>query len=358
MEQIKELPALKLIAELMQDPDSKPFPRIIAEVLLLAARFGRFPRYYFARYLFRKDRKNIMNYYPTYYLDKIKPHFNDKEARDVLENKLYFNFFYSQFGISLPKILMYNHMNLFVLDKGCIEVDNLQDFKKLLAEAVRKSTTDHSLFIKKTFWSYGGDQVYKITEDQIERDDEVISKLYANVIRSGFLNQETVKQHPDLDRMNSSCLNTMRVDTFIGRDGKIRNMSAYLRTSIVNLHVDNISSGGCRIAIDLSTGKLADKAYQIFKANGVKLLTEHPVSGTVFRGFQIPFYAEAINMVNRAAGLMPCLRLVGWDVAVGENGPVLIEGNSDYNMAGNDLAYGGYRSHPIFREALKEIGFL
>ena len=54
---------------------------------------------------------------------------------------------------------------------------------------------------------------------------------------------------------------------------------------------------------------------------------------------------------------MPSLRLIGWDVGIGTSGPVLIEGNSDYDITGSDLMYGGYRSNPVFKRVLKEINF-
>lgn len=52
---------------------------------------------------------------------------------------------------------------------------------------------------------------------------------------------------------------------------------------------------------------------------------------------------------------MPGLRMVGWDVAIGPSGPILIEGNSNYDNTGNDQADGGYRANPVFRKALHEI---
>jgi hypothetical protein len=55
---------------------------------------------------------------------------------------------------------------------------------------------------------------------------------------------------------------------------------------------------------------------------------------------------------------MPGLRLVGWDIAIVEHGPILIEGNSDYDIAASNLAYGGYRTNPVFRKVLNEIDYL
>jgi len=84
----------------------------------------------------------------------------------------------------------------------------------------------------------------------------------------------------------------------------------------------------------------------------------HPVTKTVFEGFTIPFFAEAKELVLKVASFMPVLHLVGWDMAIGESGPVLIEGNSDYAMEGNDLALGGYRTNATFKKVICEAGYL
>ncbi len=177
------------------------------------------------------------------------------------------------------------------------------------------------------------------------------------MIQSGYLFQETVSQHPELIKLNSSCLNTIRIDSFIDKDGEINIISAYLRMSINNSCIDNISSGGCQVGINLETGKLKKLGYGPIKTHGVKVLIEHPGTKIVFENFIIPFFPQVKELVIKAAGYMPGLRLVGWDVAIGESGPVLIEGNSDYDLSGNDLSYGGYMANPIFKKALSEINY-
>jgi hypothetical protein len=49
------------------------------------------------------------------------------------------------------------------------------------------------------------------------------------------------------------------------------------------------------------------------------------------------------------------LRLIGWDVAIGESGPVLIEGNSNYQISGSDFLNGGYLANNSFRKVLNEF---
>ena len=69
-------------------------------------------------------------------------------------------------------------------------------------------------------------------------------------------------------------------------------------------------------------------------------------------------FSQAKELVLRTAKYMPGLRLVGWDVAIGETGPVLVEGNSDYDITGNDLVDGGYLANTQFRKVLHEINYL
>jgi hypothetical protein len=128
--------------------------------------------------------------------------------------------------------------------------------------------------------------------------------------------------------------------------------------SINNFHLDNISSGGCSVNIDIQTGKLKKDGYMIFRTSGVKILTKHPVTEIVFEDFSIPYFTQVKELVIKSASLMPDLRLIGWDVAIGESGPILIEGNSDYDISGSDIAVDGLRSNQVFRKVLKEIHYL
>lgn len=351
--------AKELLTELYRDPERKSFFRIITDLIILAFYHKGFPRLYFSRYLFKKGKNNIKDYFPDDFLyHKFKPFYNEKAVSDVVENKLYFDFFYRQFNVSLPKIILYNYRRRFVRGSESFEIKSAPDFKDLLENIFEKNPSFDSIIIKRTYGSYGGDQVFKIMPLQIKTDNDLIEKLYYEVIKSGFLFQETVKQHPELNRLNPSCLNTIRFETFIDKDGNVEIISAYLRISTSNNYVDNISSGGCQVTIDLQTGKLKKEGYPSFGSNGTKLYTTHPVTKIVFEGFTIPFFAEAKALIIRVASFMPGLRLVGWDIAIGESGPVLIEGNSDYAMEGNDLAIGGYRTNATFKKVLREAGYL
>ena len=343
---------VQFLIQLFKDPERKSISRILYEFFYLFIALKAFPGHYFSRYLFKKGKTNIINYYPWKFLYRMKSYFNNKDVREVIENKLYFDLFYKQFSISLPEILMFNHRKIFVIGEKSYKVNNSGEFKVLLKDLFKYNPSSDSLIVKKTYWSYGGDRVFKIYPDQIEKDHDQIDELYSVVIKSGYLFQDVVKQHPELNKLNPSCLNTIRFDTYIDPDGEIDVISGYIRMSFRNSHVDNICSGGMMVGLNIHTGKLKKEGYSNIKDTGVKIFTEHPVTKTVFENFTIPYFSEAKELVKKAAGLMPDLRLVGWDVGIGESGPVLIEGNSDYDNTGNDLAEEGYGTNEIFTKKI------
>lgn len=74
--------------------------------------------------------------------------------------------------------------------------------------------------------------------------------------------------------------------------------------------------------MDIEAGKLV--------GNGIdKKLNESEKSMTniKFDGFQIPYWEEIKEMVLKAALVNDKVNLVGWDVAISKNGPLIIEGN-------------------------------
>ena len=359
MADLIKLTKRELFFEILKDPERKPLFRIIYEFFYLFILYRELPKHYFSRYLFKEGTTNIRDYLPNNFLgEKVTPFFNFKKFKEVLDNKLYFDLFYSQFEISLPKILMYNHKKMFITGSKSYRVNDVHDFWLLLEEIFRQNPSYDSIFIKKTYSSSSGQKIYKLFLHQFRNDSEMLNEIYDDVISSEFLFQETIQQHPEINKLNSASINTIRIDTFINSDGKIDIISAHIRMSTNNSHVDNISAGGCFVGIGLQTGKLKKTGYSSIRIIGARVLKKHPVTNSVFENFSIPFFLEAKELAVKAAGLIPELRLVGWDVAIGESGPILVEGNSDYEIRGNDFADGGYLANNTFRKVLREINYL
>jgi hypothetical protein len=81
----------------------------------------------------------------------------------------------------------------------------------------------------------------------------------------------------------------------------------------------------------------------------------HPLTGLIFQDFKIPFFDQAVQMVTRAAGLLPCAKVIGWDVGITPDGPVLIEGNFFNNLYNLELVQQGHAKNQVFRQLLDEV---
>lgn len=104
-----------------------------------------------------------------------------------------------------------------------------------------------------------------------------------------------------MDKLNPTSLNTIRIDTYTN-DKKIpRIMSSLVRIGAGNSIVDNISSGGMFVGIDITNGKLFAESFSDFTHGGAESFKFHPQTQCKFEGFQIPFYQQAKNLVLKAA---------------------------------------------------------
>ena len=146
-------------------------------------------------------------------------------------------------------------------------------------------------------------------------------KLYRNFRKTGqVLVEEFVRQHPDMNLLYKNSVNTIRMFTFI-ENGKVTYLQGVLKVGNGGV-VDNFSSGGMYTFVNQNGKVIApaiDKEDNIYKV--------HPKTKTKFVGFKVPMFKEAIKLVKEAAKEIPEVAYVGWDVAISEDGPVLIEGN-------------------------------
>lgn len=134
--------------------------------------------------------------------------------------------------------------------------------------------------------------------------------------------EEVVIQHPEMARMCPTSVNTVRIATLLG-DKQEGIVYAFLRIGNGRV-MDNVDCGGMAARVDLDSGKLltvgADKQGNTYE--------KHPMTGTSIIGFTIPFFEEAKQMCLEAMRVVPQVRFVAWDVAITEQGPRFIEGNS------------------------------
>ena len=123
-----------------------------------------------------------------------------------------------------------------------------------------------------------------------------------------------------MNKLYNKSVNTLRMFTFY-KDGQAYFLQAILKVGNGGV-VDNFSSGGMYIYVDDEGTVYAEAIDQMDNK-----YYKHPISNETIVGFKVPMFKEAVGMVKEAAKVVPEMGYIGWDVAISEDGPVLVEGN-------------------------------
>ncbi len=143
--------------------------------------------------------------------------------------------------------------------------------------------------------------------------------------RGTILVQPRVAVHPALADVALAALPTVRIVTILDEQGTPEVVSATVRLpSDPAACVDNMKAGGLLAPVNLADGTLgfACKGY------GGGDYAIHPVTGAAIVGRVLPDWAGAKALAVRAhAEAFADYALIGWDIAMTPDEPLLIEGN-------------------------------
>lgn len=212
------------------------------------------------------------------------------------------------------------------------------------------------IFFTKQVANFGGLGVKRIDTKGMNLDSkEEMGKLFQQLKDDNFgLVEEPLKQHPKMNELNPSSINTIRIATLIDDDGEVHVMFTFVRMGISGSFVDNSTSGGLNVLITkdgvINKPALCDKTGILYE--------EHPDTHTKFRGFEIPYFKEAIELCKQQAYTVEGVRYVGWDVCITPTGPVFVEGN--YLPAYDGQMYfqveePGYGLKPLYKKYVKDL---
>lgn len=146
--------------------------------------------------------------------------------------------------------------------------------------------------------------------------------------------EQWICQHESMSAPYPYAVNCIRVATLY-REGQCHFLGAVFTLGYNKERIANSLQGALFGLIDMDSGvvvsDLCNYSDQLFE--------EHPDTGFKAKGFQVPYWKEILALTAKAAAAVPQVGYVGWDVAVAEDGPVLIEGNS------LSAGYVGYQHH-------------
>ncbi len=227
-------------------------------------------------------------------------------------------------GLNNEIVRKYNNKDKFVLFDDKVKFNEIFD-KYLKREwlllndinSFKKFVKNKKKIIVKPIDGVGGVGIEIISINSKTDILELYDKLIFN---KQLLIESVIKQHEDLNKLYDKSVNTIRMFTFY-KEGKVYYLNGILKLGNGGV-VDNFSSGGM---------------YTFLNEDGVviipaidrddNIIDTHPVSLEKIVGFKVPMYKEAIALVKKAAKEIKDVQYVGWDVAISDDGPVIVEGN-------------------------------
>jgi glutathione synthase/RimK-type ligase-like ATP-grasp enzyme len=236
-------------------------------------------------------------------------------------------------------------------EHGVVEPDNFHQVIKTLFNLY-----PNKYFIIKPISGRGGSNIFlayqKNSQKLVrEKGKELLLKDFRLPGKS-FI-QKFIDQHHDL-RPFSKSVNTIRIVTLLTPCNEVLILGALIRFGVAEAFIDNTSQGGVKVGIDLNSGKLnalgCDKSSQLYK--------NHPSSGIPFKDFQIPFWNEVINLAIKIQKCMPYNLLIGQDIAISTDGPVVVELNAEYDNVGLEQACGPILSNNKVLKAFYDYDLL
>jgi hypothetical protein len=331
---------LKEISRLVTDPKlsqsyypsepRKSKSQIALDLLSWYLKSGDVNNYYYV-YGFDRRRINTEQYLPYPEFRTIRNqrnyHPNTRTGFNyvcILQDKFVFSQFLSSLGVPTPKSLaLCNPETIVWLDS--MRTDALESIN---SDASRQFDG----FCKPLNGINGtGAFPLRLSDGQLYVDNEHVNAgEVKRRINGSFLLQERVTQHPAVSELHSQSINTLRILTFNNGES-VQVFSAAQRIGTNGRNVDNWTAGGILVGIDLHTGNL--RAEGFYKPGYGGKVLRHPQTGVELAGFNIPHFSDAVQLVKKVHGYLYGVHSIGWDIAISPAGPVIIEGNDDWDGA-------------------------
>lgn len=258
---------------------------------------------YFIFHFYKISEEEKKSFAGTGYIYEYQLKMNPKKSRFVLEDKLQFLKAYAP----------------FIRHKFA----SLKDLKKnpAIADEMLKNTSGKVVLKNSAGQCGNGIEVHSAESLTSQNLVKALEKTGNDFV------EEFVVQHDELMRLSPSGLNTLRIITQLNANDEVEIFGARLRIT-VNSPVDNLAAGNLAAPVELQSGKINGAA--VYSNITKKEVTKHPVTGEEINGFQIPFWNESLQLAIDAAKSNTSNRSIGWDIAISQQGPELIEGNHDW----------------------------
>lgn len=289
----------------------------------------------------------------------INDHFNKPEWTVLSLDKIVFYTFLEGAGVPYPKVRAILSTSNRLL-KGTPTFSTTESFAEYL-----RSEADYPLFAKPSHGNFGRGSFF-LSEYDSETDSIVFSdgsrEPVAEFVNSletklsgGYIFQQVFHPPSFLAELCGPRSSTVRVVVVINKDGP-KLLSAVWKIPTGNNVIDNFQhgrTGNLVSSVDVQTGEVKRVIGQGQDGEFIEV-HEHPDTGETLIPLTLPNWKDIENLCFKAAQIMPGIRLLHFDVALSEAGPLLLEINYRGNMDLHQHASGnGFLSNDL-RLAMKD----
>ena len=153
----------------------------------------------------------------------------------------------------------------------------------------------------------------------------------------GYLLQDCLRAHENLTKLCGSGLPTVRILTLDTGNGPEIHSAAAKLTGGDNI-ADNFWRGGNLIApVQIKTGTMG-KALTGMGIEATQC-SVHPDTGEKIEGATLPQWDQAVKLTLQAANIVKDAVIIGFDIALTDVGPVIIEANWDPHLIMQQVAH-------------------
>ena len=213
----------------------------------------------------------------------------------------------------------------------------------LLAKGVRscvikgtESSHGDNVFVVESINYTDGDAELKLFDGQVKRLSEILGV-------KPLVFEEVIRQTEQLSSLNASSVNTVRFMTTLYPDGSARVIGCFIKIGRAGKCIDNAGSGGnVDACVDVQTGQVK-YAVRFDGWRKVHEIEKHPDSGMQINGMVINNWESIREEVVGFQKAFPFIKAAGWDIAITDEGPVVIEVNDFWDRTGQFFIRRGWR---------------
>ena len=264
-------------------------------------------------------------------------HLPDEERKKYLSDKDRWRILHQRFPLSLKqehsdKYFFYEMTKPYFHREAFLVND-----KASKDEFVAFATRHPRFFVKHNVGCFGADAHIMETLDQASRE-AAFEEL--KTAEGDWIVEELIQQADEMAAWNDSSVNTVRIPSFLTKDGDYHILVPILRTGRKGSVIDNAAGGGIMAGIDISTGKILSKG----RDKKGSLYDKHPETGITYLGWQVPRWQELVALCEEIH--RTCLskhRYIAFDFALSPDHWMLVEGNWG-QISGQGAAHQGIRN--------------